>query len=427
MKALKSLLICMFVFLMAISMNILCFGQDNILFDKEKLANLIDSPRTKQILAAKIDGYPNINFDMETMVFDPFRKNVVVSTVDFEHVPSGRQGTVSFAHRWVDADYVLLHASHWWWGTVVSGNIASDTTWNAAGSPYYVTAHSYVEPGVTLTIEPGAVIRFRKSDERKYWIYLEVEGILNCQGATFTTNCDFENYDNSQVEGENSDWWGIWVFENGTCTIEDSVIEYADESLYSEGGCTFSGNTIRRGTYGMILFEYSGPFVVEDNILEDCEWGIICEDCTSSSEITGNTITMGAKWWGWEGLVCDYSSPIISSNSISGYTTGIICNNSSPEVTLNTIQNNLEGIFTRDGSSPVIHNNNIAGNFFGLYNGDDMVMIDAENNWWGHASGPYHPTLNPGGLGDEVSDYVDFDPWLTSAVAVTLASLMIQP
>ncbi|MEK9185626.1 MAG: hypothetical protein AAB863_02510, partial [Patescibacteria group bacterium] len=40
--------------------------------------------------------------------------------------------------------------------------------------------------------------------------------------------------------------------------------------------------------------------------------------------------------------------------------------------------------------------------------------VDARNNWWGDASGPQHPTLNPLGLGNAVSDNVLFDPWLTS-------------
>jgi hypothetical protein len=39
-------------------------------------------------------------------------------------------------------------------------------------------------------------------------------------------------------------------------------------------------------------------------------------------------------------------------------------------------------------------------------------IIEARENWWGHDSGPYHPTLNPSGLGDEVGDRVDFAPWL---------------
>jgi len=42
----------------------------------------------------------------------------------------------------------------------------------------------------------------------------------------------------------------------------------------------------------------------------------------------------------------------------------------------------------------------------------DRAVQNAEYNWWGDATGPYHPTLNSGGLGNEVSDNVDFDPWL---------------
>lgn len=44
------------------------------------------------------------------------------------------------------------------------------------------------------------------------------------------------------------------------------------------------------------------------------------------------------------------------------------------------------------------------------------AVQNAENNWWGDPTGPQHPTLNPGGLGNDVSDNVDFDPWLTGNV-----------
>jgi len=38
--------------------------------------------------------------------------------------------------------------------------------------------------------------------------------------------------------------------------------------------------------------------------------------------------------------------------------------------------------------------------------------LDALENWWGDASGPYHPTLNPTGTGNAASDNVLFDPWI---------------
>jgi hypothetical protein len=42
-------------------------------------------------------------------------------------------------------------------------------------------------------------------------------------------------------------------------------------------------------------------------------------------------------------------------------------------------------------------------------------FIDATWNYWGHASGPTHPS-NPGGEGVPVDDGVIFEPWLTAPV-----------
>ncbi len=37
--------------------------------------------------------------------------------------------------------------------------------------------------------------------------------------------------------------------------------------------------------------------------------------------------------------------------------------------------------------------------------------LDARHNYWGDSTGPYHETLNPTGLGDEVRGNVLFEPW----------------
>jgi hypothetical protein len=83
----------------------------------------------------------------------------------------------------------------------------------------------------------------------------------------------------------------------------------------------------------------------------------------------------------------------------------------SPEITNCTISDTVKGIYVQSGD-PVIYGNQLAGNSsFGLHNNTATILL-AQDNWWGHLSGPYHATTNPDGQGDTVSDYVDYDPWI---------------
>jgi hypothetical protein len=59
-----------------------------------------------------------------------------------------------------------------------------------------------------------------------------------------------------------------------------------------------------------------------------------------------------------------------------------------------------------------------------VYN-EPSALVDARYNWWGDASGPYHPTLNPTGTGDAVSDDVNFDHWLLKEYPPPLPSPVI--
>ena len=82
----------------------------------------------------------------------------------------------------------------------------------------------------------------------------------------------------------------------------------------------------------------------------------------------------------------------------------------------NTFSNNPIGIEITDSvddvSTWIVSHNNIERNTaYGISNDAVTGTLDAENNWWGDASGPTHAS-NPGGTGDAVSDNVDYDPWL---------------
>ncbi len=87
------------------------------------------------------------------------------------------------------------------------------------------------------------------------------------------------------------------------------------------------------------------------------------------------------------------------------------------EVSYNTITGNGTGVLSeswRPGAAAsavvTITCNNIFGNGFGVRN-NEQVTINAQINWWGDINGPFHPSLNPEGNGDDVSDNVAFVPW----------------
>jgi hypothetical protein len=82
-----------------------------------------------------------------------------------------------------------------------------------------------------------------------------------------------------------------------------------------------------------------------------------------------------------------------------------------------SIDPNEGSVFVAGPGSHVALDSNLFFNNRGqtvTYAGTYHSTIDARNNWWGAATGPYHPTQNPGGQGDTLlSDSVLFIPWLT--------------
>lgn len=162
------------------------------------------------------------------------------------------------------------------------------------------------------------------------------------------------------------------------------------------------------------------------------EWGI---------EVKGNAITDNHASCGG-GIFCFYaegcimSDNAITANSADSVGGGIYLLEYTGYVTYNTIANNNAGIQGDGiycdgygGPYPMTFNyNNIYDNGCGLYNAlISQTQIDAEYNWWGDLTGPYHPILNPYGQGDTVSDSVDFTPWLTEPTGLEEVITLNRP
>jgi YD repeat-containing protein len=145
------------------------------------------------------------------------------------------------------------------------------------------------------------------------------------------------------------------------------------------------------------------------------DWAGICFYDTadgSTSRLSHCVIEYAGRGSSGRAIYIYKASPVITDSIIRySQANGIYVQNGSPIVSGCSISDTAVGIYVSIGA-PIIHGNRIEDNdSFGVYNRVSTVL-SAEDNWWGHLSGPFHETGNPGGLGDAVSDYVDFDPWV---------------
>ena len=139
-----------------------------------------------------------------------------------------------------------------------------------------------------------------------------------------------------------------------------------------------------------------------------------------------NATVPNLSYGNWPGI--RYQGTSLSAQSILDYTVvkhvyngtsyaGILADNSSPTVTNSILTENGRAVQVYGSGNPIINNNDIYNNReYGVFNRDKTFTIDATNNWWGNNSGPTHST-NPTGMGDEVSDGVDFGAFVGSGAS----------
>lgn len=333
-------------------------------------------------------------------------------------------------YRWllttwlIAGSIVLLNPAQTEAATTVSGNIITDTIWTTAGSPYVIESSVTLASGNTLTIEPGVVVKLFG-----WYTSFTVNGTLIAEGTAtdpiIFTSLQDDNYggdtngDGNTTNPTPGDWLQIYFASASTATLSHALVQY--------GGHDHGNWMIKISSNDVIISDsnFSNNYPYDAAMLVDATATIINNSfnanettalysTSGNSSITGNVITGCSDG---SGIAINTGSPVVDHNTIDGCLIGLFTSgaDAQPFLTNNILTDNGVGIVVYNSSIPLaISSNSMTGSLYGLQNFTTTNTINAESNWWGDASGPYHVSLNSTGLGTAVTDGVDFDPWLTT-------------
>ncbi len=226
-----------------------------------------------------------------------------------------------------------------------AATISSDLTLKKNNSPYLVdNTIQTINTGVTLTIEPGVVVKFNNPNSR--W---DVYGTLHAVGTStapivFTSNKDDTlggdiMGDGSVTTPANGDWEGIHLYEGSGASAFDYVtLRYG---AYSPNGTP--------SNRAMMYVENVGVSITHSTFDGAQRYGLSLVNSTST--VTNNTFknvhddTIGPP----AGLSILVGAPTVSNNVFQANYFGLSVNNSTSTITNNTFTGNTTAAFVSEG------------------------------------------------------------------------------
>ncbi len=316
--------------------------------------------------------------------------------------------------------------------TPVSGGIYTNTTWTLANSPYIVTGNVVVFPGVTLTIEPGVVVKFDNA------MMLEIrQASLMALG----TSADSITFTSSSA----SPTVGIWnkIYINGGTSLSKfkyCSIKYAiyGINISSTTPVQMSSSALSSNNYGLVSSGLASLTIDSSNFSHHVDIGVSVSgtgclmmlnhcnfnnnhygidagnistnskvlDCNFTSNETGMRVSnalvsnchVELNNIGLEGYRTLITNCYVYSNSINGIKSEYdsinncqILNNHigiqamSAIIEHNDIENNDYGISTNNGNSSLdystkIFGNSITNNDIGIFTGNATISKNVLEN-----------------------------------------------
>ena len=224
---------------------------------------------------------------------------------------------------------------------------------------------------------------------------------------------------------------GLSIHDNtfgGTPDVYVGV--WINHTLTGSGAVTIANNAFSGNIYQGIVTERSNTVIRHNSLINDPN---------ALAKVGYGMIVMD---WGPTGNKVDarpQDNVQIKDNTIANFKYGALIGNNLgqtlTDVTLikNVIRDVNTAVMIRSGADGVSlnFNNLIRADANAVLNTDPNNTVDAEYNWWGEPDDPNAPTgplddsddtasgglYNPDGLGEPVSDQVDYDPWLTVPIS----------
>ncbi len=248
---------------------------------------------------------------------------------------------------------ILLFSSKSFAQTFISGNIATDSTWTLAASPYIITDTTRILTGATLTIEPGVTVKFANGK------YIEIyHGKIDAVGTAsdsiiFTSN-------------SLTPYSGIWdqvhlnldLNVHVCCHMAYCKFMYARYGLYADGNSSIDS------------------VVIENSTWQNCTTAIYGGDANcmlDSCDLHNNGTGVGGMW-----VKLTNSTISHNGNGVDGAPDNVLdhcivranqigINYGGGNITYCIIDSNtVNGIYFASGYSNFIENNNIRNNGIGL-------------------------------------------------------------
>jgi len=263
--------------------------------------------------------------------------------------------------------------------TTIPGGIVSGT-WTHADSPYNIMGSIMIPDGSTLTIEPGAVVKFQGT--YKLYVLGQLLALGNVRDSITFTATDTANgwygirFDNTPETNDTSRLINCkLLYGKAAGTAPDNAggaLYFYEFSKAVVSNCRIS-NCATDFLGGAIFCNYSSPIIRNNTISNNSSYlggAISCYNSDSSHRISNNIISNNSAFSGggiyFNGNV-SIRNNFISNNSAT-YGGGISCDNSTNNTNIsnNILSNNSASyggaLYCTAGGSLIITNTTMANN-----------------------------------------------------------------